>query len=303
MTDASRGLAMSHDANPLLRRLGFGPRDRVVILQADDIGMCEATIAALPALADSGLMTSTSVMVPCPWFSAAAEWLGLHPEVDCGVHITLTSEWEHYRWRPLSTLDPASGLVDDRGFMPRSVEELERRATADAALAEARAQLMRARAFGLRPSHLDAHMLALRQLFPTKYVELALEAKLPVLIEWLDVTRLRGLGANATILDERALPVFDHIAYAPNDGLPEDRVSILKGMFDRLPPGLSCLITHPACDTPELRAIVPKWRYRVADYMALQDAALLAHVRSSGIHLVTYRDLAGPASGSAARSG
>ena len=293
MTDAWRGLADVAPVNPLLRRLGFGPRDRVVILQADDIGMCEATIAALPALADSGLVTSISVMVPCPWFSAAAEWLVLHPEIDCGVHITLTSEWEHYRWRPLSTLDPASGLIDDRGFMPRSVDELERRGRPDAALAEARAQLTRARASGLQPSHLDAHMLAFRRVFPTKYVELALEARLPVLIEWLDVTRLGGQGTHATVLDERALPVFDHVAYAPNDGLPEDRVSILKGMFDRLPPGLSCFITHPACDTPELRAIVPKWQYRVADYMAVQNATLEAHVRSSGIHLVTYRDLAG----------
>ena len=63
MTDASGGSADVAHANPLLRRLGFGPRDRAVILQADDIGMCEATIAALPALADSLLVTSTSVMV------------------------------------------------------------------------------------------------------------------------------------------------------------------------------------------------------------------------------------------------
>jgi len=264
--------------------------------------MCEATVAALPALAGSGLITSLSVMVPCPSFPAAADWIRVNPRIDCGVHITLTSEWALHRWRPVSTLDPASGLVDRDGYMPRSVAELEGQAPGQSALAEARAQLARARACGLRPSHLDAHMFALRHVFLAEYIELALEAQLPALIDHRDVAELAGRRPHATMRDARALPVFDQIATMPNQGLPGDRVSIMKAVFDRLPPGLCCLITHPACDTAELRAIVPTWRYRVADYMALQDSSLAAHVRSRGIHLVTYRDLTGPAIDSAARS-
>jgi chitin disaccharide deacetylase len=90
--------------NSALRHLGFGPRDRVVIIHADDIGMCQATLPALADLLDFGLLSSAAVMVPCPWFPAAAAFCRAHPVVDMGVHLTLNAEWSTYRWGPVASV-------------------------------------------------------------------------------------------------------------------------------------------------------------------------------------------------------
>jgi hypothetical protein len=228
---------------------------RMVIVQADDIGMCEATVSALPELLEGGLVTSLSLMAPCPSFDAAAEWCRRHPEMEAGLHITLNSEWESYRWRGLSIEE----------YLPRTLEGLKV-LDASAAVAEARAQMERFRSTGLTCTHIDAHMFAMRHRFPAEYRSLAAEWQAPALDK----------------------PPFDHIAVAPNEGDPEDRVEVLKALFDGLPPGLSCVILHPAVDTPELRAIVPKWRYRVADLAAARDPSLRAHVESLGIHTIKW---------------
>jgi chitin disaccharide deacetylase len=290
VTNSSPGSPRMRRINPALRRLGLSQKDRAVVIHADDIGMCQATVPAIGELLDFGIVSSAAVMVPCPWFPAAADWARANPACDVGVHLTLTSEWRHYRWRPVSTLDPRSGLLDCEGFLPR-MEQPSDRARPDAVSAETRAQLTRARQFGIDPSHLDSHMFTLRRHFLREYFELVFESGLPALIDRDDVDRWRASGGDALRLARADIPVFDHIASATNDGAPEDRVSTLKAMFDDLPSGLSCFLLHPAQDTPELRAIVPNWKNRVADYTAFLDAGLKAHLRSAGIEIVTYRSL------------
>lgn len=88
--------------NPFLARLGYGPDDRVVIIHADDVGMCQASLAAFADMVAFGLVSSGSTMVPCSWFPAAAAFCRANPEVDMGVHVTLTCEWDAYRWGPIS---------------------------------------------------------------------------------------------------------------------------------------------------------------------------------------------------------
>src|SRR5919108_2899480 len=102
--------------NPALKQLGFDAHDRVVIVHADDIGMCHATLPAIAELLEFGLVSSAAVMAPCPWFPQAAAFCRAHPAVDMGVHLTLNCEWEACRWGPISTRDPASGLLDAHGY-------------------------------------------------------------------------------------------------------------------------------------------------------------------------------------------
>ena len=106
--------------NPVLKKLGLSDEARVVIFHADDIGMCQASLAAYADLVGVGLISAASTMVPCPWFPATAAFCRANPDrVDMGVHITLTSEWADYRWGPTSTCDPTSGLLDADGYMHR----------------------------------------------------------------------------------------------------------------------------------------------------------------------------------------
>ena len=112
-------------ANPVLRKLGLAESDRVAIIHTDDIGMCQASLAAFADLAGFGLVSSGATMVPCAWFPALADYCRRHPGVDMGVHTDLTCEWDTYRWGPLSTRDPASGLLDDEGYFHRRSEDVQ----------------------------------------------------------------------------------------------------------------------------------------------------------------------------------
>ncbi len=173
----------SFPMNPILRTLGFSPTDRVVILHADDIGSSQGTVAAYADLLAAGILSSAATMVPCPWFPAAAACCRQHgddPRLDMGVHLTLNSEWDAYRWGPISTRDRASGLLDDEGYFPRREPAVQTQANLDAVEQELRAQIQRALAAGIDVTHIDTHMLTLfhPRLLPI-YLRLSREHRLP----------------------------------------------------------------------------------------------------------------------------
>jgi predicted glycoside hydrolase/deacetylase ChbG (UPF0249 family) len=275
-----------------------------VIFHADDIGMCQATVSAYHDLVDFGLISSAATMVPCAWFGETAVYCHTHqaaqPHLDMGVHLTLTSEWTRYRWRPLSTVDPASGLFDEEGFFHRTSAAVAEKGVATAVQAEIEAQLARALAAGIDVTHLDSHMGAnFAPQFVAGYVQLALHHGLPALMLRWDEAMLRkwGFGGETAVyltqqqqLEAIGFPLFDHITMMPLDD-PNERVAQAKQRIDDLPAGLSYFILHPAQDTPELRAIAPDWRCRVADYEAFTNDKLRQIVASSGVHVVGYRTL------------
>ena len=132
--------------------------EKLLIIHADDVGMChsvnEATILAL----EGGIVTSGSIMVPCPWFLEIAEYCRENPEADLGIHITLTSEWKHYRWRPVSSINKVPGLIDEEGYLWHSEEDVAKHASPAEVEIEIRAQVQRAIDFGIKPTHIDTHM-------------------------------------------------------------------------------------------------------------------------------------------------
>jgi len=119
--------------NPILAQLGFSATDRVAVIHADDVGMCQASLSAFVDLLEVGLVTTGSTMVPCPWFPATAVFCRKNSDVDMGVHITLTCEWENYRWGPISTVDQTSGLMDEEGYFPRRTSVVWEQAKVEAA--------------------------------------------------------------------------------------------------------------------------------------------------------------------------
>jgi predicted glycoside hydrolase/deacetylase ChbG (UPF0249 family) len=184
-------------------RLGWPAGQRVLIPHADDIGMCyEANASAQRALA-AGDYRSAACMVPCPWFPEMAAWCGEHPTHDVGLHLTLTSEWRHYRWGPVAPADRVNGLLDPLGFLHRDVPSVARAAAADEVATEIRAQLARARKLGLRPTHLDTHMgtLYARPDYTRAYLKLAADEGIPAMV--IDMTprtsaKFRDQGTRST---------------------------------------------------------------------------------------------------------
>jgi chitin disaccharide deacetylase len=290
--------------NPILRSLGFSPADRVVILHADDIGMCQATLTAYDGLLDAGLASSAATMVPCPWFNGLAELVQRragHPWLDMGVHLTLTSEWRSYRWRPLTTSDPASGLLDEEGYFPAQSLPVIRSADPGAVRAELVAQVQAALAAGIDVTHMDNHMLTLfhPRLLPV-YIDVAQQFHLPPFLVHIPPAWQRNMGyddddiaAAQRLIDEAAdagLPVFDFFAVLSLNEY-QNRLGEISALLDRLPAGLSNILFHPAADTPELRAIAPDWRCRVADHQLFTSEALRDALANAGVHVIGFRTL------------
>jgi len=281
--------------NPVLRHLGFAATDRVVVIHADDLGMCQATLPALVDLLAAGLVSSGSVMVPCPWFPQAAALLRDCPTADVGLHMTLTSEWAACRWGPLSTRDPATGLLDQDGYFPRDTKTLWQSIDVAAACAEMQAQVARTRQAGLELTHLDSHMFAHFEprLLPP-YVALGFAEAVPALVvrHWsYSEQDARQIARWIRQWEDQGMPIFDHVTGSPPASWQDDRVQQAKGLLDAVSSGLTCFLVHAACDTPELRAMAPDWRFRVADHAAFQSAELSNHIRQTGIQVIGYRVL------------
>ena len=287
--------------NPVLKKLGFSDTDRVVIIHADDIGMCQATLTAYSDLMDFGLVSSAATMVPCGWFPATAAYCRAHPEVDMGVHTTITCEWDTYRWGPLTGSHASSGMVDEEGYFWRSSRAVQEHGQPEAVHAELEAQIQRAIDAGINPTHIDTHMGAVaHEKFMGAYIQSGIAYGLPPLnVRWDADTfkRQRGMddvsaqAAEQAVLklEEQGIPLIDHFAGMPLSG--DKPLELAQEKFDALQPGITHFVLHPAQDTPELRAIAPDWPARVADYELFTSAALRDYVQQQGIQVIGYRAL------------
>ena len=274
---------------------------RVLAVHVDDVGMCHGANVAFLELARSGGVTCGSVMVPCPWFREIADAAAADPALDLGVHLTLTSEWQHYRWGPLSTLSRASGLVDDQGYFPRNCIELRPRLNAAAAEVELRAQIDRALAAGIDVTHLDTHMgAAVVPELVDLYVRLGREYRLPVLLpreidSYTGVLRMGEVpeGCYAPViagLEAAGLPLFDRFRMTP--GVPSDEVvARYRSLIDGLPGGATFLAVH--CNAPgDIEAIVPpRAHWRTDEYRLFGSGQPRRWMAEAGIRAIGMREV------------
>lgn len=297
--------------NPVLNKLGFSDTDRVAIIHVDDIGMCQATIAAFSELWQAGIISCGAVMMPCPWALEAAKFARQHPEADLGVHLTLTSEWETYRWRPLSTCDPATGLLDEEGCFHRRSEPVQKKADPAAVQLELAAQIALAKAAGIQPTHADTHMgTVVHPKFIQAYLQTAIQNGLPPMMLRLDEAGWRELVGHmvdaataeaivaqavqmTVMLEDMGIPLLDAIHGMQLDSDPTQRFEETKAALDNLKPGITHFLMHAAKDTPELRAIAPDWACRNADYQTFLREDLRDHIKHTGLQVIGYRALQG----------
>ncbi len=287
--------------NPLLKKLGFSNNDRVVIIHADDLGMCQSTISACEELFEMSGISSAAIMVPCPWFLSAAKLQRDVENVDMGVHITLTSEWKEYRWRPISTIDFESGLFDTQGYFHKSSKEVQNNGNPVFVRDEINAQINLAMSEGIVPTHIDTHMGAVAHpKFMFDYINSGLSRKIPPMLfrlkkeEWMNI----GLDeSSATIvemfllsLEEQGVPLLDHLRSIPLE-IPDNRLEQAKDIFKALTPGITHFIIHPAIETLELKAITPDWMSRVGDYQLFREEEIHDYLKNIGIYVIGYQEV------------
>jgi len=283
-------------------RLGWPPGSRVVIFHVDDVGAThDANVGAIEAV-EKGVATSLSVMYPCPWVSEIAKYLRKHPEVDAGIHITLTSEYGNYRWGPLAGKGRAPSLVDPEGCFWGNLRDVAAHTTPDAVEAEIRAQLDRCLTLGLKPTHLDTHMgtVFANNDFLQRYMNVGIEAGIPVMVpgghlEYLARDRpwmallAQAIGAKVW---EAGLPVLDDLHMGSFDASkPADRKAQIIQCLRTLRPGLTQFIVHCTRPTETFRFISNSGPIRLAELEAMTDPEVRKVIAEEKIILTTWREL------------
>lgn len=263
---------------------------RTLIIHHDDLGGSHGANVAFVELWDMGLATTGSVMVPCPWFPEIAEITRRRPELDLGVHLTLTSEWTKFRWRPLTGVQD-NGLCDTDGFFWARVADA-RRADPTAVEAELRAQIEAALAAGIDVTHLDSHMGTVwMPEFIEIFLRLGREYRVPI-----GLTRdLVRMGAEATGVEhayEQLLPAGhpDLLTYitTPFDQ-PTATEAHYRKMFNALTPGLHFGAFHfTAPDDMEFFA--PDIKLRTTEYDLFRDGTAKRLLEEAGIELAGLRE-------------
>ncbi|OGO51169.1 MAG: hypothetical protein A2148_08830 [Chloroflexi bacterium RBG_16_68_14] len=285
----------------LAERLGFAPDDRVLILHADDVASSHASNAAAIECLEQGSLTSASILVPAPWFPEVAAYARDHPEADFGVHLTLTCEYDPYRWRALTDRSAAPGLYDEQGYLWHTVGQAVEHISVKEAELELRAQIETALAAGIDVTHFDTHMgTVVQPKFMELFVSLGLEYGIPVFIFRADQERLRdsGMGYYWSALepqlrrmDEARFPVLDHILVNTLECPPEEKEAHFKSLFADLWPGLTHFLIHPAKPSDEVSAMTESAPLRAQDYELFRDRSMAEELARLGIHTTGYRQI------------
>ena len=279
----------------LAERLGYPAGAKLLVIHADDLAVAhsenEASIQAL----ESGVVTSASVMVPCPWFPEMARYAKMHPGHDLGLHLTLTSEWLPYRWGPVSSRSEVPGLVDSMGYFYPDCASMGAHATPAEVKRELHAQIERARAMGLEPTHFDSHMRCLFYQSPAFfeiYLQLGREYHVPVMVggEFL---------ANASDAYKKLITPQDIVVNRTITATPRDyeggMAAFYTAVFRNLQPGVNVLVMHTAFENDEMSGITTgfpgKWdaAWRQDDYNFFTSEACKKLLKEEGIELIGWK--------------
>ncbi len=282
---------------------------KYLIVNADDYGMCKAANAAVAELFEGGFLKSATVMMPCPAAEEAVKFSIDHPEYPVGIHLTMTSEWGEYRWKPLTN---GKTLLDEEGFMWHESDQVEKNASYADLEAEIKAQIDLAHSMGMKPSHVDNHMgslyghytgrLGLAKLtlricgeygyayrLYTKHDKRICPNGTPYFL-YSAVTYLSkhwGKKYNVVIPDYLLFPDW-------NDDMRQSyetyRETILKIWAD-IPDGVTETFVHPSIETDELKSITGRWQDRVWEYQLMKDPYTHEFLKKNDVHLISYREL------------
>lgn len=273
-------------------KLGYKPTDKVLIVNADDVGMSYAANQATIQGMEKGLITAGSIMVPCPWFLQIAEYARTHPKADFGIHLTHTSEWKYYRWGPVGDRCKLKGLIDPQGYMWSDVPQVYANATPEQAMIEARAQIKMAMDNGIDITHLDSHMGTLQysdKYFYEVYVPLAKEFNLPLRMGSQDLLAQFGYPDMRRKVAEQGILFPDYLIHGGRK--PGENVTqYWKRVLRELKPGVTELYIHPALATEEMQHIAGSWKERAEEFrLFTTDAEVRRILKEQDVKLIGWR--------------
>ncbi len=278
----------------LAERLGYKSTDKLLIVNSDDAGMCHAANSGTIEGMERGLISSSTIMTPCPWYNEIAAYAASRPDKDFGVHLTLTSEWSDYRWGTVASKSEVPGLYDSEGYMWHSVEEVYASSNVEEALIEGRAQIDKALASGIAVTHLDSHMGTYQYspLYMDVYIQLADEYNLPIRMPSQSTVRIMNYPDVRTLCDEKGIIypdyfIFEEFEDYDTHNLDEFWTSYIKN----LKPGVTEIYIHAATDTDEMRAITSSATHRNRELEFFTSDAAKKLIEDEGVIVIGYRPL------------
>lgn len=285
--------SLQAEQKTLAERLGYPPDAKLLIIHADDLALARSVDAASFAALERKAASSASVMVPCPWFTEVAAYAREHPDRDLGLHLTLTSEWNTYRWGPVASGDQVPGLLDPSGYLWPDVPDVAKHAKPEEVEREIRAQVELAIRSGLKPTHLDTHMgtVFAKPEFFAAYLKVAHEFGIPAF-----VPRVAGASPQLLAMLRETDIVLDGFAMAGEQVKPEGWQAYYAGVVRTLKPGVTELIVHLAYDDAESQAVMvdhpaygAAWRQRDFDVITSPEFKKL--LEENHIILIGWKDL------------
>lgn len=286
-------------------KMGYQPTDRLLIINADDFGMCHAENVATMALLKDKIINAATVMVPCPWVKEAAEFSRQNPDLDVGIHLTLNNEWKSYKWGPVSSLSLVPSLVTLEGYFPTDVQPVEQNASPEEVRLELKNQIEKGIQLGIMPSHLDNHMGSVYGLITGRdfleiifdlCAEYQLPFRLPINID--DKLRAQLPPVAVELFKNRAETALKRgvmlIDYLESTDMKPTYEEFREGVIQQikaLKPGITELYIHPAEPTEEIKAISGAWRHRDFESKVFRDPVVQQVMKDEKIISIRWLDL------------
>lgn len=283
-------------------KLGFPKGKKVIILHADDVGMCEEANTATKRYLSNHHIQSAAIMMPCAYAAEMIAWARKNPRMDVGLHLTLTSEWKTYRWGPVSDPISVPSLIDAGGKLWHEVPDVVSHATASDVEKEIRAQIDKSISLGYHPDHIDTHMGTLygHPDYVKAFLRTAEAYRIPANVidvsDSLVLAGFRKLGYPITdevvaLIESYALPKLDYFTSAPEASSYEEKIARFEELIRSLRPGLTEIIFHPSVETENLKTITNSWQQRVWEAKMFDDPALLKYFKDEGIVFTNWNEI------------
>lgn len=290
------GISNSFAQKTIQEKLGYSKEAKLLIIHADDFGMCHSENRATIKAMEDGVVNSASIMVPCPWFMEAAQYTKKNPHLDIGIHLTVTNEWGRYKWAPVSPDAPSMRGKD--GYMHEECIDVSTNATIEDVETELRAQIEKAIANGVNPTHFDSHMGCLfwnREDIFQLYIALGKEYKVPVLLNprfFSYMTEGKDYSKSfLKYLDDEELVVAKKVMMDPGKKTREDLFDYYTEELVSLEAGLNVMLVHVGYNDEELRGITARAKIRQWDLEYYTSEECRKLLKDKNIKLVTWKEV------------
>jgi len=284
-----------------------------LILNADDFGLTRGVNEGIIRAHREGVLTSATLMACGPAFDHAVELAKQNPRLGIGCHLVLVGG------RAVAPVEEISSLASRDGRLPESLGSFVTRLSSGIIRPkeidrELRAQILKIRAAGIEPTHLDTHKHT--------HAHPAVMSALGRVARELGIRRVRkpmenlqdswnsSRGENSAILKEllaaaaaRAVaPLFRSTSRKYGLRSPDHFLGLamtgrlgplaLRRMISFVQEGSTEIMLHPGISDSELDRIDTRlFHQRNAEMDALIEPAVRSAIEERGIRLITYGEL------------